>query len=112
MDFAGGRGYGTVDKEGGLGAGDVFGEVGGPLLAVDCLDFGVGGEVIDGPVAEPGAYAVVAAKGVAAGEDETAGLGGVHLTMLSGGEGLGEIVVSHPFRKRRGKDGHGMVVAE
>jgi len=65
----------AVDEKDRAGLGDVYGEVGGPLLARDYADFGLRGEVLLGPVGEPGADAVVAAEGVATGEDENADSG-------------------------------------
>ena len=45
------------------------------MLAGEDAEAGVGGEVIFDPLSEPRAEAVIAAEGVAAGEDEAAGLG-------------------------------------
>jgi len=58
---------GTVDEEYGFRLGDVLGEVGSPLLAGDYADCGIVAEFFFGPLSEPGADAVVAAEGVAAG---------------------------------------------
>jgi len=69
---------GAVDEEDCLGLGDVFGEVGGPLLPGDYVDFRLRCEVLLGPFGQPGANAVVAAQGVATGEDENADLGWTH----------------------------------
>lgn len=78
LDGAGGGVDRAIDEEDGLGVGDLFGEFRGPLLAGDDAQAGVGGEVIFDPVGEPGAEAVIAAEGVAAGEDEASRLFWIH----------------------------------
>ena len=60
----------AVDEEHGLGMRDVFGDVGGPLLAGDYLDAGIFFEPLLSPLSKPGADAVVTAESVAACEDE------------------------------------------
>lgn len=68
-DGAGGGFDGAVEKEDSLRLGNVFREVGSPLLTGDCANLRLIREALFGPVGEPGADAVVSAEGVAAGED-------------------------------------------
>ena len=71
-DAAGWCGDGAIDEEDGAGLGDVFGKFGGPLLLEDEAD--VVGEADGlGLFGEMPGCTVVAAEGVAAGEDEALG---------------------------------------
>ena len=60
--------------------GQVFGQLGGPLLAGEDADGGVLTEPLFGPISKPGADAVIAAQGVAARENQAAGRGLSHET--------------------------------
>ena len=70
-EIGAGRGCGgAIDKEDRLGAGNVFGEFGSPLVAADDFDGWLVLKAVFGPIGKPGADAIVAAEGVAAGQDE------------------------------------------
>ena len=61
---------GAIDKQNRFGAGDIFGKLGGPLLANQDKHAGLGAESFLSPFGEPWADTVIAAQGVAAGEDK------------------------------------------
>lgn len=63
-------GEGAVEEEDRGGVGDVSGQFGRPLLADHDAHAGIIAEALFGPGSEPGADAIVVAKGVAARENE------------------------------------------
>ena len=73
---------GAVDEEDGCCVSDVFGEVGGPLLAGDYADCWSVSELLLRPLGEVWADAIIRAEGVAAGEDEAVGLQRGHLLIV------------------------------
>lgn len=71
-------GEGAVEKKDRSGLGYVLGQIRRPLLARHDAHARIIAEALFGPVGEPGADAVVATQGVAAGEDEAANRAWIH----------------------------------
>jgi len=68
----------TVDEHDSLGAGDVFGQFGGPLMAGQRLNFRVLAKALLGPAGKTKPDAVIAAQRISAGKDQASGWIGWH----------------------------------
>ena len=76
--------HGGIDKENGICKGNVFGQVGSPLLARDHANARVRLKTFRGPFSEPRTNAIVGAQCIAAGKNQAACTTGVSQSGSSG----------------------------
>ena len=73
IDGTWGRSERAIDKQDGVSAGDVFGQLGSPLMVGEDAHAGLVSKAPFGPLGKPKPDAVIGAQRVAAGEDEASG---------------------------------------